>query len=240
MNIKEKKIKSQYILFDKALVDDIDDTVFDPDYLQKQDMITGQAQGRGTTWFFTHGQHHLVLRHYRRGGFISNLSKDRYIWTGLNQTRAWQEWHLLAKLSQSGLPVPQPFAARIIHRGLFYTADIITVLIQDVITLANTLQQRKLGITGWENIGKCILQLHNSGLYHADLNAHNILLTSKNAAYVTDLDKGRILPLRHQWQQNNLKRLHRSLRKLTADDKDFHFTEEDWSVLVASYMENQC
>lgn len=234
MNIKEKIIKSQHILFDQDLSDDIDTSLFDPAVLQQRDAITGKAMGRGVTYFFNHARHHLVLRHYRRGGLVAKISDDRYIWQGLNQTRAWQEWHLMAKLHALGLPVPQPFAAHVRHQGLFYTADIITVLIADVTPLGETLKHDPLESGDWEKIGKTIRTFHNHGVFHADLNAHNILLT-KDKVFLTDFDKGKILPVNTQWQKDNLQRLHRSLKKQQALNPGFHFNEADWEILQNAY-----
>ncbi|HEY0633890.1 MAG TPA: lipopolysaccharide kinase InaA family protein, partial [Gammaproteobacteria bacterium] len=61
-----------------------------------------------------------------RGGLIAKLVADRYLWSGIEATRAWREWRLLAELCSEGFPVPQPIAARVIREGLFYRADIVT------------------------------------------------------------------------------------------------------------------
>ncbi len=46
--------------------------------------IDGEAQGRGTTHFIHTGKQNFVLRHYRRGGLVAKLMKDRYFWRDEN------------------------------------------------------------------------------------------------------------------------------------------------------------
>ncbi len=239
MNIKEKIIKSQYILYDQDLTNDINEPLFDPTLLQQHNLITGQAKGRGITYFFTKKGHQLVLRHYRRGGFVAkcfvaNGQEDRYFWTGHQQTRAWQEWHLLAKLIDLGLPVPHPFAARVLHQGLFYTADIVTVLIENAEPLGEKITKSPLEKEQWENIGKCIRHFHNNNVYHADLNANNILLAD-NKIFLADFDKGKIKTNSGQWKDSNLSRLKRSFKKLQSINQHFHFSESDWITLRTAY-----
>jgi len=234
MNIKEKIINSQYILYDQDLSNDIDETLFSPEILQERDLITGQAQGRGATYFFSKDDQQLVLRHYRRGGYIAKVSHDQYIWTGYQQTRAWREWHLLAKLIDLDLPVPQPFAARVIHQGLFYTADIMTVLIENAMPLGGIINKNILEKQDWENIGKCIRCFHDNNVYHADLNANNILLANKKI-FLADFDKGEIKTNGNKWKENNLQRLNRSLIKLRSANQKLHFTESDWTALLNAY-----
>ena len=45
--------------------------MFTGQYWKTQNAITGQATGRGTTYFFKHNKNEYVLRHYRRGGLIA-------------------------------------------------------------------------------------------------------------------------------------------------------------------------
>ncbi|MGH7487911.1 MAG: lipopolysaccharide kinase InaA family protein, partial [bacterium] len=70
----------------------------------------------------------------------------------------------------------------------------------------------------WHAIGACIRRFHDAGIYHADLNAHNIMLDNKDAVYLLDFDRGERRTPVILWQQANLARLSRSLRKfITAD-----------------------
>ena len=99
---------------------DFSDSLFDVNFLQENELITGSSVGRGTTWFFAHQQKKYVLRHYYRGGLIGKVNSDNFLYTGLNNTRAYQEFMLLDKMVQLGLPVPTPYAGNITKKGLFY------------------------------------------------------------------------------------------------------------------------
>jgi 3-deoxy-D-manno-octulosonic acid kinase len=81
-------------------------------------------------------------------------------------------------------------------------------------------------------VGKCVGALHARGVQHADLNAHNVLLSDANAVYVLDFDRG-CLRERGPWEQAVLERLQRSLRKVTAGLPSDRFGEEQWQALLA-------
>ena len=53
--------------------------MFTGQYWKTQNAITGQATGRGTTYFFKHNKNEYVLRHYRRGGLIGKVLSDQYM-----------------------------------------------------------------------------------------------------------------------------------------------------------------
>ena len=50
-----------------------------------------------------------------RGGLVGKLVRDRYVWTGEDNTRPFVEWRLLAKLAVNDLRVPRPAAARYMY-----------------------------------------------------------------------------------------------------------------------------
>src|SRR5690606_5957198 len=129
-------------------------------------------------------------RHYRRGGIFGPWLVDRYLWLGLVRTRAVREWTLLAELYGQGLPVPRPVAVRVCRTGLCYRADIVTERIAPAESLAERLAREPLSASGWRAIGACIRRFHDAGIWHADLNAHNVLLTA-DGPHLLDFDRGR-------------------------------------------------
>lgn len=189
--------------------------------------------GRGSVLFIRAPTHRWVLRHYRRGGLMARVVRDRYLWTGADATRAFREWRLLAHLHAQGLPVPAPIAARYLRRGFSYTADLITEELPASRSLVQFLSNGTLPHAAWRAIGACIARFHRAGAYHADLNAHNILLTTDHEVFVLDFDRGR-LRAPGAWREAVLKRLLRSLHKLHAQGH-IHFEENDWRELLAGY-----
>ncbi len=233
MNPTEKHAGPQHFLYDADLVPEMDSRHFEPEDLARSGMLRGHATGRGATHFMELAGRQCVLRHYRRGGLVASLLDDRYLRVPLRATRAWREWHLLAELAGRGLPVPQPVAARVVTRGPFYRADLVTLRIPRTRTLAEILRGAPLEEEGWRAIGGCIGRFHGCGVFHADLNAHNILLAGSGEVYLVDFDRGEIRTPAPGWQRSNLERLRRSLHKLTAQDGGFG--SGDWQALLGGY-----
>ncbi len=237
INANQINLGKQHILYDANRQPNIDASWFDPDYWRRQQCITGTAQGRGSTVFFTCQERDYALRHYHRGGLVAKIIKDWYCWTGLDNTRAWREWHLLAKLCQLGLPAPIPVAAHVFRRGCQYQADLISERIVDTVSLADSLSERRLSNVLWQQLGVTIAAFHNKGVDHADLNAHNVLMQNERF-YVIDFDRGKIRAWPGKWQQANIDRFLRSLRKLARLRQSFHFQPDNWQAFARGYTAN--
>jgi len=242
MRVTEAHSKSEYILYDAERIENPVSSYFELEYWHKCGGLTGTAEGRGTTVFVQLAGEDYVLRHYRRGGMIARLLEDCYLWTGLEQTRAWREWHLLAELYKRDLPVPAPIAARVRQIGLLYRADILLAKIPETQTLADILMKATMDSMLWNKLGQCLKTFHAQGVFHADLNARNILLDEQGKFYLIDFDRGDIRQPRQQWQQDNCLRLKRSLDKFVNQalqkKTDFYFTEADWKILLDGYEGN--
>ena len=224
-----------WIITNKDLYPDINPDWFNDKYWLNQGRLLGASSGRGSAWMIKSGNEKMMLRHYYRGGFPAKFNKDKYLWTGLNQTRSFNEYRLLAKMVAMKLPVPVPVAAQVSKIGLFYQANILIKYIPHDSTFAgllNTSCSEKI----WFQTGKTIALFHNKGIYHADLNANNILINS-NEVYLIDFDHSKQSPRKNIWQNANIKRLKRSIDKLTTDD---HIAANDkkWLVLKKAYNEN--
>lgn len=224
------------MLYDTLRTSNFSPAFFDPEYWRSHDAIEGSALGRGTTWFIRSGDSRFVLRHYRRGGLMAKVSKDGYLWRGESETRSFAEWYLTYHLYRAGLPVPAPIAARYRRQGMFYRADLITQRIEDSESLSDKLARGPISLTQWIAIGRCIRRFHDAGVHHADLNAHNILLTP-GQVYLIDFDRC-TLRKRGWWADTNLVRLYRSLEKVTLLSAPDSFTDQDWHSLLAGYRES--
>ncbi|TDR51825.1 3-deoxy-D-manno-octulosonic acid kinase [Halomonas ventosae] len=194
---------------------------FDPDYWRDAGRVIGEAPGRGASLFLDASPFEAgaqwVLRPYRRGGLIARLSDDRYLWTGLERTRAFRESRLTADLHARGLPVPRPVAARVTRHGLTYDAALITERIPGARALADLLQQDEAGAALLARVGTTIRRFHDAGLDHVDLNARNLLVDPQDEVWLIDLDRCRLRP-EGAWQAGNLARLERSLVKFGAPE----------------------
>jgi len=234
--VSEAAIDGGRMLYDTLRTSNFSSDFFEPEYWRRHDAIEGTARGRGTTWFVRSGDSSFVLRHYRRGGLMARVSKDAYLWRSDSETRSFAEWYLTYHLFRAGLPVPAPIAARYRRQGMFYRADLITQRIENSESLASRLAQGPLPLTQWIAIGRCIRRFHDAGVHHADLNAHNILLTPEQV-YLIDFDRG-TLRKRGWWADTNLVRLYRSLEKVTLLAAPESFTDQDWHSLLAGYRES--
>lgn len=238
MRFSSIKSGNRYILYDCQSFMDTDEISFVSSDWAQRDAIVGFAEGRGTTFFVSYQGRELALRHYHRGGLIARWSPDHYLWTGLASTRAWRELRLLQKLLESDLPVPRPIAAQVVRQGLFYTADIMTQRITGARTVGQLLAAGELDKAQWTAMGAVIRRFHEHGVYHADLNANNIMRDQEGQFYLIDFDRGAIKRKRRSWQQRNLQRLHRSLTKLRAAHDPFHFSEQNWQTLLSGYNQD--
>jgi len=196
------------------------------------DAVSG---GRGGARFIDAPFGRCVLRHYRRGGMVARLMGDRYLWTGAERTRAFVEFRLLAELHARGLHVPAPVAARYRRDGVHYRADLITRCIAQASTLAEMLRDRRLDAALAARVGAALAEFHDAGAYHADLNAHNVLVDA-NDVWLVDFDRGELRTPARNWQLSNLARLQRSLLKLgAARDGEAAFEQAFWQPLMAAY-----
>jgi len=225
-----------YCLYDSAQIDSFSVQMLSASYWQQQNAVTGTAQGRGTTYFVQHQNKQWVLRHYYRGGLIGKLINDSYLFTGQQHTRAAQEFALLKAMSELGLPVPHPIAYRVERNGLLYRADLLTARICNAQDLVGILSKKTITPKLWFSIGKVIQAFHQHGIYHHDLNAHNILVDEHNKVWLIDFDRGQQLKPEKKWQQANLDRLLRSFHKEQRKLPTFHWQDNCWETLIEGYV----
>jgi 3-deoxy-D-manno-octulosonic acid kinase len=231
-----QKTETGAILYDRSILNHISDASFLACGWKQSAPVRGalRSAGRGNTLFVSDGEREFVLRHYRRGGLAARASRDRYLWLGAERTRAFTEWRLLARLHDMGLPVPRPAAARYERRGIWYTADLLTLKAPGIAPLSTRIARDPTDDDFWRGIGAGLRRFHRAGVYHADLNAYNVQVDADDRVFLLDFDRGAIRAP-GDWQQRNLARLHRSLRKSKSLDPSLRFSEANWAVLVEAY-----
>lgn len=223
-----------YWQFDSDCFEDMSGKYFSAEYWKTNKAVLGEESGRGTTWFVRHNDQALVLRHYLRGGLISKLSKDQYIFQGIAKTRSFSEFNILHKLRAQGFPVPKPAAAQVIKKGLTYHADLLTHRIPDARDLVQVLKEAQ-DPSFYTQLGKLIASFHQAGVFHADLNIQNILYDASGKFWIIDFDRARIRKVQNAWQESNMKRLKRSFEKeLTRHE--IKWTQANWDTLYKSYQ----
>lgn len=209
---------------------------FTPLYWQKNNLVIGSAQGRGTTWFVKFKQLELALRHYHRGGMLGNIVKDSYLFLGWHRTRAYQELKLLHHLREFNVHVPTPIAALAQrHHLFFYSADIITEKVSNAKDLCEILKTQPVSLELYRKIGGEIKKMHQAKVNHTDLNIHNILIDKNDKVWIIDFDKCSIEAGKN-WKEENIYRLKRSFMKERLRH-NIKWDETDWRALCEGYNE---
>jgi 3-deoxy-D-manno-octulosonic-acid transferase len=115
-----------------------------------------------------------------------------------------------------------------------YRADIVVEWIDGTRNMAQLLAQRPLQPVEYQTLGRAIRQLHEHGVFHSDLNCHNLLLDESRQAWIVDFDKCEVRT-GETWKEQNLARLLRSLRKERIRRSPFYWDETHWPLLLAGY-----
>nr|WP_196799375.1 MULTISPECIES: 3-deoxy-D-manno-octulosonic acid kinase [unclassified Thioalkalivibrio] len=224
----------QACIYDASRMDRCDLALFDPVSPERPGECSMLGDGRRPVHLVRRGGHDWVLRHYWRGGLMAHVLSDRYLRTGLARSRPLREWRLLCTLHELGLAVPRPVAARVEFQGPFWRGDLITELIPHTRTLFDVIKSEEDSPSTWHSVGRRIAAFHRHGVWHADLNARNILIQRGNNVWLIDWDRGRQNPV---WSlSGNLKRLARSLEKWPETRER---AREGWTHLLQGYHEER-
>jgi len=249
MTLTIKKDDSSILILPDSseLSNQIQTNWFEPGYWRQQSKISGESKGRHTTWFIKSGitsysqNQQWVLRHYYRGGLVAKFITDRFLFTGIKNTRAYREALLLKTMKSLDLPVPSVIGAQVFRKGLFYSADLLMekLAASDLVTLIKTKQLSK---RSWNKVGEVIGQFHTNGIYHADLNSHNIMIQEEaenTNVWLIDFDKCKQRKskksAKNSWQSKNMDRLYRSLMKEKNIFPTINFDQNNWLELVRGY-----
>ncbi len=225
------KESSLAIAYDASLMEMPTVDYFSVDYWRSKQALEGEAVGRGSAWFINTAFGPVVLRQYLRGGWVAKISRQSYFFSTVSRSRPFREYHLLAALYDLGLPVPKPVTALCEFHGIISSGALMTARISSAQTLADVLPGNE-GI--WGDVGKCIRRFHDAGVWHADLNARNILLDADLRVFLIDFDRARFTPGKVVNGEGNLKRLKRSLVKLWPTG-ELSAMQTAWTQLIAAY-----
>lgn len=130
----------------------------------------------------------VYVRQYLRGGLMRRLWRDLYL---RRPERPLTELVATEVARAAGCPVPTVLAVCVQEAGLFYRAWIVTEEVEgasdfiDAYKNADSELRRRL-LSG---VGKKIRSLESAGVYHADLNGHNVLVDSSGRITFIDFDR---------------------------------------------------
>jgi len=175
----------------------------------------------------------MIVKHYEHGGLFRKITRDIFF----GDSRPFRELSVLEAASQKGLQVPEVLATRVSRIfGPLYKGEIAYKEIPDSANLLEYLNRLNEKTTKEKatlkselinSLAESIKKMHNSGIYHADLNMKNVLIQNvgeKIRVYLLDFDCSKIkenLTLRDRL--SNLARFNRSCQKwrapITSTDK---------------------
>jgi len=183
------------------------------------------------------------VRDYRHGGLLRGFLGRRFFIPG----RETRELRVLSAARAAGLPVPEPLASARKRCGRFvgYRARIVTSEIPRAASLVTALWEKATrGIDTaplLSSVGKAVRAMHDAGIFHHDLNMHNILSDENDEIFIIDFDRARMRKaLGMGGRLTNLRRLLRSARKLARLHRDAPsgwFTDDRFRELLRGYAD---
>jgi hypothetical protein len=161
----------------------------------------------------------LFARRSRRGGLIGSILSDVYL--GVTP-RPLTELAVTVEARRRDIPVVEPMGAMVewlgpaLYRGFFLTRAVRGMTLWEFV---KTDDDPTVRIHVLEQARRAIDTMHAKGLFHADLNLHNLLVTQARESFtviIIDLDKSRLFdtPVPAAVRRANAARLLRSARKL--------------------------
>jgi len=164
----------------------------------------------------------LFVRMNHRGGLIRWAVRDIYI--GI-RARPLRELAVAEEALRRGIPIAEPmgavveWVAPIAYRGLFITRALAGMTLWKFLRTDDDPFVRSYLI---EQTRQALDIMHRRGLFHADLNLHNLFVAQSGESFtvaILDLDKARLFPgpLPAGMRQRNLARLRDSVHKLDPD-----------------------
>ncbi len=161
----------------------------------------------------------IFVRRGRRGGLMHFINRDLYF--GL-RPRPLMELAVALEAARRGVPIAEPLGVVIeslapgVYRGAMLTQAMAGTTLWEVLLTDDDSRVRSFLI---EEARRVIDLMHEVGLFHDDLNLHNLFVTRQAESFtivILDLDKARLYskPLNSQLRRLNLDRLARSAHKL--------------------------
>jgi len=176
------------------------------------------SSGRGGAMRVTlRGGKVVFVRQYLRGGLVRFFVHDLFL---LRPPRPMRELEATETARAAGCHVPIVHAVAVEESGPFYRGWIVTSAIDgarayiDVLAAGDEAARAALLTAA----GAAIRGLHDAGVYHPDLNGHNLLVDAEGKVAVIDFDRAVVAaPGLSRLAQKGRDRFWRSLRKLSGE-----------------------
>jgi 3-deoxy-D-manno-octulosonic acid kinase len=168
----------------------------------------------------------VFIRYARRGGLMRFIASD---WYAGMAPRPFRELAVAVEAGRRGIAIAEPLGAIVqrllpgIYRGAFLTRALQGMTLWQFVQTDDDPQVR-MHVAA--QVRQVIDFAHQMGLFHADLNLHNIFVTTAGESFsiaLLDLDKARIYAeaLAPPLRMDNLDRLRRSIGKLDPGGRYF-------------------
>lgn len=175
------------------------------------------ASGRGgARRIVLRGGKVVFLRRYLRGGLMRFLVRDLYL---LRPPRPLRELLATEAARAAGCRVPIVHAIAIEDRGPCYRGWIVTSAIDGARSYIDVFAEGDAAARGalLAAAGNAIRELHDAGVYHPDLNGHNLLIDADGQVAIIDFDRAVVAaPGNFRLGEIGRDRFWRSMRKLTT------------------------
>ncbi len=175
-----------------------------------------------------------VIRRYRRGGVVRGFMTDAYVVAN----RPLRELRVMEYAYKAGLPVPEPLGAcwqrtGLFIRGFFSCREIAGCDLQTYLGTAHADAPETL-----RACGKTVKDMHDSGIYHADLQLRNVIVGDAKV-WLIDFDKAVMAgPVRRLRRAMNLLRLRRSFTKNGFSAEMFEYVCEGYGkVSIPTWLD---
>ena len=202
--------------------------------------LTGSYQGRTsckTLLMESLGNESFVVREYWHGGMIGKVFRD-FFWDGMRPVR---ELSVCEAASRGGIKTTEIIAIvkdkivgplykfRLVTKEITESIDLIELLLHSgesprhLLSGEHRLLKQKRQIIN--KLAKAVNDMHDLGIYHADLHLKNILVQSDEGGsvnvYIIDLDKSKQYEkISFQRRMKNIMRLDRSVVKLGRKNQE--------------------
>jgi 3-deoxy-D-manno-octulosonic acid kinase len=131
----------------------------------------------------------VVVKHYRRGGWVARVNQKYYLRTG--KTRCQAEYEQMARAGRLGVNVPAPvtfaFKGRFLYQGWLITREIAN---QQTLARLSLLAPGRLPAV-MASLRRQVSKLVADGLWHVDLHPGNVLVDDRGRVFLVDFDKTR-------------------------------------------------